>query len=184
MKPLSRIAVLAVTAAVLAGCGPTATTNSPPAGPPATAGAPPTSAPASPGATASPDTSPETTAEELPDGRSPVLIKSVDVAGYALTFDLIEFYSGADAEIEWRKDHPTATEVPALNGHYIRNNNPQLRTVSVATTVVINVIPSGDPDGTDPLAFKDLPSYPQLNAPFWITVDEGVIVLIEQQFIP
>ena len=182
MKRISWVAVLAVAAVVLAGCGPKGS----PTAPPATTSTPEattTSGPATPGASASPATSPETTAEALPDGRSPVLIKSVDVSGYTITVDLIEFYAGADAETQWRLDHPTATEVPPLNGHYIRNNNPQLRTLPVSTTVAINVIPSGDPDGTDPLAFKDLPTYPQLNAPFWITVDEGVIVLIEQQFI-
>jgi hypothetical protein len=181
MKPISRVAVLAVAATVLAGCGPTASTTTPPdAGTGAATTAP---APTTPTATATPTVGPPDDTADLPDGRSPVLIKSVDVAGRTITFDLIEFYSGADAETEWRKDHPTATEVPPLDGHYIRDSNPKLRTASVATTAVVKVISGGDPSAPTTLAFGDLPAYPQLDAPFWITLEEGVIVLVEQQFI-
>jgi hypothetical protein len=176
-----RICLGVVTAAVavmLAGCGPT----SPPAtaptgsGPGGVLGTVP-AASGSPGAGGS-------AAPVLPDGRSPILVTTVDAGAHTLTFDLVELYLGADARTQWLKDHPGATEVPPLNGHYLRNNNPRLRTLPVAADVVVHVIPGGDPTHPDTISYAAFATYPELNAPYWITVTAGVVTLIEQQYIP
>jgi hypothetical protein len=166
-------AAIVLAAAALAGCS----TGTPPGGAPGPTGSSAVLGSAPPSAT--------TTAEPiLPDGRSPVLLTAIDVPGRTITFDLVELYLGTDAAVQWKKDHP-GQPVPALNGHYMRNNNPKLRTLPVAADVVIHVIPGGDPDHPDTLPFADLPTYEMLNGPpYWITVKNGTITMIEQQFIP
>jgi hypothetical protein len=188
MKPLrfAAVAVAAATAVVLAGCGPSSSTAAPGSGHlgnvPTSAGANPggPSAPATVGATAAPDDS----TPVLPDGRSPVIIKSIDVAKGTVTFDLIEFYAGLQAEVEWKKDHPGQTDVPPLDGHYIRNNNTKLRTLPVSANAVVKVLDdSGDPTDFSGIAFDDLPGYRNTyQTVFWITVKGGAITLFEEQF--
>jgi len=172
---------------ILAGCGQATQTASPGTG---TLGGIPTTAASgaatggsgggSPASQGSDDATPV-----LPDGRSPVIIKSVDVAKRTVTFDLVELYLGLQAEVEWKKDNPGKTEVPPLNGHYMRNNNPKLRTLPVSASAVVNVLDNeGDPDPTATLAFDDLPTYRDLHGVFWITVKGGTITRFEEQFFP
>jgi hypothetical protein len=168
--------VLAATAAV-AGC--------------ATGGSPGAAATTTPGIAAlggagTPTTgaSPEPSAVILPDGRSPVLLTTIDVAGRTITFDLIELYLGTAAAVEWKKDHPGVTELPPLNGHYMRNNNPKLRTLPVAPDVVVKVIEGGDPVHPATMAFSDLPAYAAVHKTFWITVSGATVTLMEEQFFP
>ncbi len=121
----------------------------------------------------------------LPDGRSPVILTSIDVAHRTITFDLIELYLGTQAAVEWKKDNPGQTEVPPLNGHYMRNNNPKLRTLPVAAGVVVKVLnESGDPVPGTVISFADLASYRDFNSVFWLTVKGGEVTLFEQQFFP
>jgi hypothetical protein len=171
MVTVLRLAAVGAAAVwVLAGCS---------AGP---AGAPPTA-----GATTAPgSTAPSTSGTPiLPDGRSPVILKSFDLAHRTVTFDLIELYLGSQAAVEWQKDHPGVTEVPALNGSYIRNNNPRLRTLPVAGTVIVRVLnENGDPSLTNLIAFDELPGYHSYRGVFWITVTGGIVTMFEEQFFP
>src|SRR4051812_42756157 len=117
MKSL-RLAVVAALATILAGGGPAPPTPHPRTRTPRGI---PTTSPA-PGAAAGGPTAPTNQGSDnaepvLPDGRSPVIIKSVDVASGTVTFDLVELYLGLQAATEWKKDNPGKTEVPPLNGH-------------------------------------------------------------------
>lgn len=125
----------------------------------------------------------QTTAPVLPDGRSPVILKSVDVAHRTITFDLIELYLGAQAQVEWKKDHPNATG-PGLPGDtYVRNNNTKLRTLPVSTNVVIKTLQhNGESTPTGQIAFEALPTYKSDSNIYWITVVGGTITLFEEQF--
>lgn len=179
-----RLAVVVALATILAGCGPAAKTANPGTG---TLGGIPTTSPASGVAAGGPSTPANQGSDNaepvLPDGRSPVIITSVDVANGTVTFDLVELYLGLQAAAEWKKDNPGKTEVPPLNGHYMRNNNPKLRTLPVAASVVVNVLGSeGDPDPSAVIAFHDLPTYRGLHGVFWITVKGGSITRFEEQF--
>jgi hypothetical protein len=184
-----RLAAVAVLATILAGCGPATQTASPGTG---SLGGIPTSTPASGAAggagagSGSATPAPDDTAPVLPDGRSPVIIKSVDVAKGTITFDLVELYLGLQAAVEWKKDNPGQVDMPALNGHYMRNNNPKLRTLPVSANVVVNVLDNqGDPDPTTAIAFDDLPTYLGMHGGvFWITVKGGNITRFEEQFFP
>jgi len=180
-----RLAAAVALATILAGCGPAAQTASPGTG---TLGGIPTTAPSGAAAGGSAGSTPTSQASDdatpvLPDGRSPVIIKSVDVAKGTVTFDLIELYLGLQAAVEWKKDNPGKTDVPPLNGHYMRNNNPKLRTLPVSASAVVNVLDNeGDPDPTMAIAFDDLPTYKGLHGVFWITVKGGTITKFEEQF--
>jgi hypothetical protein len=176
MRTSLRLTAIVVLALPLLSCG------RPESGGTGTIGSSP--APSDQAASASASSEPTPTAV-LPDGRSPVIVTAVDVSGRKVTFDLVELYLGTQAAVEWKKDHPGATEVPPLNGHYMRNNNPKLRTLPVAPDVVVKVLDQyGDPVPGTVLPFDQLPGYRGLHGVFWITVKDGVVTMFEEQFFP
>jgi hypothetical protein len=180
-----RLGITAALALVLAGCGQVG--QAVPAGTGTVGGAPGSSAasPEAAGSAGTPASQPITPAPVLADGRSPVILKSADVAHGTVTFDLIELYLGTQAGVEWKKDHPGQTDAPALNGHYIRNKNPQLRTLPVAANVVVKVLNgNGDPSAFNVIGFDALPTYRNFHGVFWITVKGGTVTTFEEQFFP
>ena len=121
-------------------------------------------------------------------------VTAVDIAGRTVTVDVIQFLTGADAVAAHAEDHPDDPGGPP-NDYYIRNVNPQLRTLPVATEVVVSVIwlGSGGTD-TESITFEELPGYfagkPEPAgpyewwAPFWLTVRGGQVTGIDEQYIP
>jgi hypothetical protein len=101
-------------------------------------GATATTSAASPASTVPVTTRATTTSEPvvLADGRHPVLIKTVDVQGRRITFDLIQFLTGEAAIKAAAEDHQ---ESPPPNDYYIRNVNPRLRTLPVRSGATITV---------------------------------------------
>lgn len=132
-------------------------------------------------------------APELEDGRHFGFIRSVDVQEQTMRFDLAYFLTGDEAN-EAAADH--GDEVPVPNDYYIVNDNPKLRLLAVAPNVEIWVIdwqdccdlvhgevqPFMDAFATKHHAWDAL--YQGSQAPYWVTVDEGVIVTIEVQYLP
>lgn len=124
----------------------------------------------------------------LEDGRHFVFTNGAKTgANASLTFDLAEFYQGQDAI-----DAATAHGDEATNDYYIVNDNPKLRTLPVAPDVVVRYIPAMSccelkPGNFD--AFAEAVNDTNqtdyfIQAPWWITVDGGQIVEIEQQYLP
>ena len=162
----------------------TPTRTHPPA-PSSSASATPSGTP-SPGASASP---------VLVDGRSFVYAK--EMGGTAstptLTFDLALFLTD-QAAIDAAAAH--GDETPPPNGYYIVNDNPKLRTLPVAPSVTILYYPTGGPacckhqtgtlDGfTAAVNGVAMTDYPDMSyTPWWLTVVNGVIVKISQQYLP
>ena len=129
----------------------------------------------------------------LEDGRHPVYLTGLDVAGAAVEFDLIQFLTGDAAIAAWDQAHPDDPGGPP-NDYFIVNDNPRLRELPVAATVQVTVL---DWDGgftPQVVAFADLPT--QLASdlvpgddrlwpnPFWLTVEDETITAIEEQYIP
>ena len=138
--------------------------------------------PSAPKATANEEA---TAAPVLPDGRSPVYIKSIDVTHRTLTFDLIVFLTGQAAKDEWvkeGKDKASGEDAPP-DDYMIINNNTKLRTLPVSTGVAITY---NDPDNSFAPTTVSLAGLkgPFAYRPFWITVSGGVVTKIEEQFIP
>ncbi len=183
------LAVAAVLLPAVAACGPRASSGTGDTSPSPQAGL--SNVDTSPSAaTPSPSTSPI-----LADGRSPVYLTGIDVSGRSVTFDLIEFLTGDAAKKAWQKDNPGSGQDGPDNDYYIVNDNPKLRTLPVAATVSVNVLDMTSGAGTDTkqISFADLPAYlAELKPddrrlsynPFWLTVQNGQIVKIEEQFIP
>jgi hypothetical protein len=147
-------------------------------GTPATTAAPPSTA-----ATA-------TTSEPvvLADGRHPVYLKTVDPDRPTITFDLIQFFTGEAATKAAAED---GEESPPPNDYYIRNVNSRLRTLPVRpdAPITVNVLaaPSTGSSTKDvSVTIDELATYfPNSGtAPFWITVAQGQVTKIAQQFLP
>ena len=142
----------------------------------------------SPSPSASPSASPV-----LEDGRHFVFIKSMDVSTDPATmvFDLGYFLTG-DAANEAAAAHGDETPVP--NDYYIVNDNPLLRTLPIAPDVDVQVIDwmnccelvNGTFTSFADAVAKNHPkgSYHGRLSPYWITVEGGVIVKIEEQYLP
>jgi hypothetical protein len=166
-----------VAAAGLAGCGGSEEPGAP-AAPAATTAAPATNA-------ASPTTSEPVV---LADGRHPVYLKTVDAARRAITFDLIQFFTGEAAIKAAAEDNK---ESPPANDYYIRNVNPRLRTLPVAADapITVNVLAaqtSGSSTKDVSVTLEKLAGYfPNSGTPpFWITVAQGQVTKIAQQYLP
>ena len=145
----------------------------------------PTTSP--PAVTAPPATQPPATAPGrsepvvLADGRHPVYLKTVDPSRRTITFDLIQWYWGADAAREAAQDHK---ESPPPNDYYTRNVNPRLRTLPVRSDAVITVAHGLE---NVPVTLPKLASLTRSDdhrPPFWITVRHDQVVKIAQQYVP
>jgi hypothetical protein len=104
-----------------------------------------------------------------------------------LTFDLAEFYQD-QAAIDVAAQHGD----DAPNGYYIVNDNPRLRTMPVSDDVVVRYIPDG---ACCDLQLGEFDAFAAAvngtaqtdyfaQAPWWITVRDGQVVKIEQQYLP
>jgi hypothetical protein len=142
-----------------------------------------------PATTAAPAPTP-TTSEPvvLADGRHPVYLKTVDPDRPTITFDLIQFFTGEAATKAAAED---GEESPPPNDYYIRNVNSRLRTLPVRSDapVTVNVLAAqstGSSTKDVSVTLDELASYfPNSGtAPFWITVEQGQVTKIAQQFLP
>jgi len=185
--------VIGITLLVVTGCGDgddgdattTAATSTPAATPPPTQSQAPITS-QTPAGTASPSPG-------LEDGRSPVYVTAIDVPGRTVTFDLIQFLTGDEAKRAYTKDHPEDPGWPP-NDYYIVNENSRLRTLPVVAGVDTTVNWLGGGADPEEISFDQLPDYFATNpapsdghlwyAPFWLTVDDGQVVLLEEQYIP
>jgi hypothetical protein len=162
-------------AAAVGGCG---------SGEPGGGGAPATTAP--PPSTAATPTTGEPVV--LADGRHPVYLKTVDPGQSTITFDLIQFFTGEAATKAAAED---GEESPPPNDYYIRNVNSRLRTLPVRSDapITVNVLaaPSTGSSTKDvSVTLDELAGYfPNSGtAPFWITVEQGQVTKMAQQFLP
>jgi hypothetical protein len=124
----------------------------------------------------------------LADGRHPVYLKTVDPDQQMITFDLIQFFTGEAATKAAAED---GEESPPPNDYYIRNVNSRLRTLPVRsdTPITVNVLAAqstGSSTKDVSVSLAKLASYfPNSGtAPFWITVAQGQVTKITQQFLP
>lgn len=129
---------------------------------------------------------------DLADGRHAVLLQGADLPGRQLTVDVIQFLTGEVARIAYAEDHPEDPDGPP-NDYYIRNVNPRLRTLPVASDVEVTLVDLGaDPaeaESSWTSLLDDLASQPSDHDlvsynPFWLEVEGGVVTRIEEQYVP
>jgi hypothetical protein len=158
---------------------------------------PSTSEPESDGgavAPAPPATAPAAEPVVLEDGRHPVYLTALDGTARTVEFDVIQFLTGDEAVVAWDAAHPEEPGGPP-NDYFIVNENPRLRVLPLADDVTVTV-PSFEGGGfhAQPIPFADLPARLAGNPmpgdgrlwpnPFWLTVENGTVTAMDEQYIP
>ena len=147
-----------------------------------------------PSLTKAPTTEPPTTAA-LDDGRHFGYVKGMDASAKTLVFDLAYFLSGEEANKAAAEDGVIEAGETVDNDYYIRNQNTRLRTVPYASSVKITLVNwpdccSNPVDGDvskfvasfQPSGKDDL--YMGPDSQYWLTVQDGTVVQIEEQYLP
>lgn len=150
---------------------------------------------------------------QTPDGTSPdqpptnqaapkrefAFIKNVTFSGTGgnsigtIVADYAQFLTGKAAADAAAK---AGDESPPPNDYYIVNANPQLRTLKVAPNATVRL--TTNPDGTaDPAGYESTyeawanhfaaPSdenEPIRRAGYWLTLENGIVVAVAEQFVP
>lgn len=137
-------------------------------------------------------TPPEEPAEPLVE-RQPALVTAVRSIGstHYLTLDYVQFLTGAEAAAAAAAH---GDESPPPNDYYVVNDNPRLREFPVQRGITVRVV--SRPDGTVTPAGYDMPLaewVARLTGPdsrwflghlYWVTITDGTITAIEQQYLP
>jgi hypothetical protein len=140
--------------------------------------------------------SPSPVGPALEDGRHFGYVRSVDPSAGTIEFDLAYFLSGKEADQAYQEATGDTGHVP--NDHFVVNDNPMLRTLTLAPDVRLRLLDwnhccetffDGDPalfaqaieqqaDVTDgDLIYRGQSSW-------WITIENGVVTEIEEQYAP
>lgn len=129
----------------------------------------------------------------LPDGKHFGRLYAVGAAQKPprLVIDIEQWFTdqaAVDAAIE-----DGVTVDPGINGYYIRNESPRWRTIEIGSAATVSLTTYPNPDPSNP-TIVSLTRFGKLfysydgrllqYSPFWITVEDGRIVAIEEQFIP
>jgi len=132
----------------------------------------------------------------LADGTYFGFLESIDVGSGVSGFDLACFYTGDEAN---EQAAARGDEVPVPNDVYIVNDNPSTRDVPVDPSVELLLIDWNACCETSPGAqldafasalgdqdFVEIDGFRYAGglSPYWITIEEGRIVGIEEQFLP
>jgi hypothetical protein len=132
----------------------------------------------------------------LEDGRHFGYVRSVDVDGSAIEFDLAYFLSGEEANRAYQE--ATGDSGPVPNDHFVVNDNPMLRTLTLAPDVRLRLLDWNDCcdtffDGDLALfaeAIREQADVPDGDliyrgqSQWWITVANGFVTEIEEQYSP
>ena len=130
-------------------------------------------------------------APALDDGRYFVFVEKLHGVppDATMTFDLAYFLT-SDAANQAAADHGVETPVP--NDYYIVNDNPRLRTMTMSPTVEILVVDWTNCCNTTSVPYPDWAA--AVKSPtdalhgtasgYWMTVQDGLIVKLEEQYTP
>jgi hypothetical protein len=121
----------------------------------------------------------------LADGRHAARITTVDTEGRTVTVDVIQFLTGKAAI---KAASAAGEESPPPNDYFIVNDNPKLRTLPVrADFVTVNTLmaqETGSSTKSTVITFEDFAQLDTRYAVFWVTVRDGRVTNISEQFIP
>jgi hypothetical protein len=132
----------------------------------------------------------------LQDGRYVTFIRSAVDDGASLDFDLAVWFTGNEANIAASVDGET--DIPVPNDYYIHNADPTTLSLPVDDEVVVTSV-WYDYD-TDPDLENDIITYQEFlnviqsddagvqsalrTSPWWVTVEDGKIVALDEQYVP
>ena len=157
----------------------TSTTAPSPSSTPSTT-APPTTAAGATDEPADVGDSDDTGRSELEDGRHFGFWQRFEIGDTTAygEFDLAQLLTGTEAEAAAAE---RGDEVN--NDYYIVNDNPRLRTLIAEGDTVVRVLEGGTPDPVDSNV-ADFAVERSPDAGFWVTIEDGIVTEIEQQFFP
>ncbi len=121
-------------------------------------------------------------ATELPDGRWYGLIAEAGDA--QLDFDLACFFTGDAAAAAAAED---GGESPPPNDYYVRNVNDQLRTIEVLAEAPVRWYPDGGSPTDERTTYERWLTDrgdQEFGFAVWVTIVDGAIVEIEEQWVP
>jgi hypothetical protein len=130
------------------------------------------------------------TPDDLPDGTW--FGYAVAATDTTMDFDLACWFSGDAAVLAAAED---GEESPPPNDYHIRNENPALRTLDVASGVEVAALENpGDPSVVTPVPWADWaadragPIFEIAGVDYyqdiWITVTDGEVIAVEEQYRP
>ena len=131
----------------------------------------------------------------LEDGRHFGYVRSVDPAAGTIEFDLASFLSGKEANAAY---HAAGGTGPVPNDHFVVNDNPRLRTLTLAPDLRLRLLDwnhccetffDGDlgrfADAVNTQAdVTDGDLIYRGQSQWWVTVRDGVVTQIEEQYSP
>ncbi|NND12796.1 MAG: GerMN domain-containing protein [Acidimicrobiia bacterium] len=118
----------------------------------------------------------------LGDGRWFGFVVEADETGVG--FDLACWFGGSAAADAAAED---GEESPPPNDYYIRNVNDQLRSIDVWESAFVTWLPTADPADTRTSPYAEwLAEWParSYRPGIWIEIENGVIVHIDEQYVP
>ena len=113
-------------------------------------------APQSPNGQAAPKAITSTPAPVLADGTYPTYIDKVDVDGATITVDVIQLFENGEAAIKAAVEDGMSADEAQYLYVYIRNQNPRLRTLSVARDIAIHFVDGCDASSVRAEALTEL----------------------------
>jgi hypothetical protein len=102
----------------------------------------------------------------------------------SIKFDLACWYFGDAATIAAAED---GEESPPPNDYYIRNESDRIRTITLADRAEVTYYPDGDPNNVivvEYLGWADLVEQRGYELGVWLTIEDGVAISIEEQWVP
>ncbi|HEX6299843.1 MAG TPA: hypothetical protein VF148_05230 [Acidimicrobiia bacterium] len=118
----------------------------------------------------------------LPDGVWYGLVADFDDDG--ISFDLACWFSGDAATAAAAED---GEESPPPNDYYVRNQNAQLRELEVAPDTSVLWYLSGDPSDSQEGMFSEWVDFLEtqdFQLAIWVTISNGEVTDIEEQWVP
>ena len=133
---------------------------------------------------------------ELEDGEHFGFVESVNAEGETMVFDLAYFLTGEEAN---EAAAERGLEVPVPNDYFIVNDNPKLRTLALSPDLELALLDwnhccdeffAGDlttfetaiSTGEQVTVGGDV--YLGALSQYWLTVENGIVVRIEEQYLP
>jgi hypothetical protein len=172
------------------GCSDSTEPAAPPTSSPA-AGLPSPASPTSAGPTSPTSTRAGTTgaaSPDLADGRHAARITRVDAAGGQITVDVVRLFLGDAAARAAQQDG--SEEIPPPNDVWIRNTSRALRTLPVAPAapITVNVHGAAESGSATKNIVKTLAELADIDGLehgiFWLTVADGQVTRIAEQYLP
>jgi hypothetical protein len=132
----------------------------------------------------------------LEDGRHFGFIRSVDVGGRTIAFDLAYWLSGEEANQAYQE--ATGETGPVPNDHFVVNDNPTLRTLPLSPDLRLRLLDWNHCcetffDGDLSLFEQAIATQEDVTdgdvryagvSQYWVTVENGVVTEIEEQYSP